>query len=79
MSSRKHSARPAGGPGASRANRKRPPRSKPRGGPSQGEVKAGNAQKREQRKRANPANTVQQGNRANVRQNTIRQGNRRGA
>jgi hypothetical protein len=46
---------------------------------SQRKVKAGNAQKREQRKRTDPANTVQQGNRANVRQNTTRQGNRRGA
>ena len=42
-------------------------------------VKAANARRREQTKRAESADTTQQGNRANVRQNTTRQGNRRSA
>jgi hypothetical protein len=40
-------------------------------------VKSGNARRREQAKRIEKAHTTQQGNRANVRQNTTRQGNRR--
>jgi hypothetical protein len=42
-------------------------------------VKSGNAGRREQAKRIEKAHTTQQGNRANVRQNTTRQGNRRSA
>jgi hypothetical protein len=48
-------------------------------GSSEQEVKSRNAQKREEAKRTNPRNVDQQGNRANVRQNTTRQGNRRSA
>ena len=40
-------------------------------------VKAGNARRREQAKRMEKANTTQQGNRANVRQNTTPQGHAR--
>jgi hypothetical protein len=77
MSPQKHSATGrVGGPGASR---KRPEKSKSPGGLSPRSVKSGNAQEREQIKRANPRNIDQQGNRANVRQNTTRQGNRRSA
>jgi hypothetical protein len=80
MSPQKHStAMRVGGPGASHENRKRPKKSKPHGELSQRQVKSSNAQKREQIKRANPRNIDQQGNRANVRQNTTRQGNRRSA
>lgn len=46
---------------------------------SQRQVKVRNAQKREQAKRVNPRNVDQQGDRANMRQNTTRQGNRRPA
>ena len=42
-------------------------------------VKSANARRREQAKRMEEADTTQQGNRANVRQNTTRQGNRRSA
>lgn len=42
-------------------------------------VKAGNARRREQAKRMEKPDTTQQGNRANMRQNTTRQGNRRSA
>jgi hypothetical protein len=38
---------------------------------------SGNAQQREQNTRMDPANIEQQGNRANVKQNTTHQGNRR--
>jgi hypothetical protein len=69
MSPQRHSAE----------NRKSPAKSKPHGELSQRQVKSGNAQRREQTKRANPDNIDQQGNRANVRQNTTRQGNRRSA
>ena len=37
-------------------------------------MKAGNARRREQAKRMEKANTVQQGSRANIRQNTTPQG-----
>jgi hypothetical protein len=40
-------------------------------------VKARNARRREQAKRVEQADTTQQGNRANVRQNTTQQGHRR--
>ena len=40
-------------------------------------VKAGNARRREQAKGVERANTTQQGNRANVRQNTTPQGHGR--
>jgi hypothetical protein len=66
-----------GGPGASHENRKQPEKSKPHGEISRDEVKSGNAQTREQNKRMNPANVNQQGDHANVRQNTTDQGNRR--
>ena len=46
---------------------------------SERQVKARNAKKREQAKRTGPRHVDQQGNRANVRQNTTRQGNRRSA
>jgi hypothetical protein len=68
-----------GGPGASHENRKQPAKSKPHGELSRKDVKSGNAQKREQSKRMGAGHTTQQGNRANVRQNTTRQGNRRSA
>ncbi|MGH6768708.1 MAG: hypothetical protein ACRECO_06755 [Xanthobacteraceae bacterium] len=42
-------------------------------------AKSGNARLREQAKRVEAPDTTQQGNRANVRQNTTRQGNRRSA
>jgi hypothetical protein len=59
--------------------RKHPQKSTPSRAPSPRDVTADNARRREQRKRLGPANPLQQGNRANVRQNTTRQGNRRGA
>jgi hypothetical protein len=40
-------------------------------------AKSGNARRREQAKRMEKPDTSQQGNRANVRQNTTPQGNRR--
>jgi hypothetical protein len=80
MSPQKHSAtHRVGGPGASHENRKQPEKSKPHGELSTPNVKAGNAQKREQNKRMGQANVTQQGERANIRQNTTRQGNRRSA
>ena len=80
MSPKKNSAVPSvGGPGASHAGRKRLQKPKPDGELSPRQVKFNNAQRREQTKRANPDNINQQGNRANVRQNTTRQGNRRSA
>lgn len=42
-------------------------------------VKSANARRREQAKRMEKPDTTQQGNRANVRQNTTRQGHRRSA
>jgi hypothetical protein len=80
MSPQKQSAATRlGGPPASRENRERPQESKPRNEPSQRQVRSGNAQRREQAKHTNPDNIEQQGNRANVRQNTTGQGNRRSA
>ena len=80
MSPQKHSAtRRVGGPGASHENRKAPKKSKPHRELSEKKVRAGNAQKREQNKRIDKANIAQQGDRANVRQNATRQGNRRSA
>lgn len=58
---------------------RRPEKSKPHGKLAKRQAKSGNAQRREQIKRANQRNIDQQGNRANVRQNTTRQGNRRSA
>jgi hypothetical protein len=80
MSPQRHSAPPRiGGPGASHENRRDPDKSKPHAELSKRETKSGNAQKREQNKRLPGAHVDQQGNRANVRQNTTRQGNRRSA
>ena len=55
------------------------PASKPDREQSETDAKSGNAQAREQNKRIDNENIDQQGNRANVRQNTTRQGNRRSA
>ena len=66
-------ARRAGGPGASRS---RPRKSNAHGGRKE-DIRSGNARRRERAKRTADANVDQQGNRANVRQNTTRQGNRR--
>ena len=68
-----------GGPGARHEHRDRPEKSKPHGELAKRNVKSGNARTREQTKRANQRNIDQQGNRANVRQNTTRQRNRRSA
>jgi hypothetical protein len=78
MASEKHSAtHRVGGPGASHENRKHPEKSKPHADISREDVQSGNAQQREQNKRMDQANVDQQGDRANVRQNTTHQGNRR--
>src|SRR5439155_6191582 len=66
------------GPGASRESRKQPGKSKAHGEREE-HIEADNAREREQAKRVGNANIDQQGNRANVRQNTTRQGNRRSA
>jgi hypothetical protein len=80
MSGRKSAAmKGIGGPGASHENRRYPRKSKSHGELSEPQVKSGNAQQRERNKRMNPRNIDQQGNRANVRQNTTRQGHRRSA
>jgi hypothetical protein len=80
MSPQKHPAsHRIGGPGASHESRRDPDKSKPHAEPSKREMKSGNAQKREQNKRLPGAHVNQQGNRANVRQNTTRQGHRRSA
>jgi hypothetical protein len=71
--------RRSGGPGASHENAERPAKSKPHGELSEPRVKSGNAREREQNKRTDRPNIDQQGERANVRQNTTRQGNRRSA
>jgi hypothetical protein len=68
-----------GNAGGSHENRKHPEKPKSRGKPSAREVTADNAREREQNKRMPGANVDQQGDRANVRQNTTRQGNRRSA
>ena len=72
MSPQKH------GLGASHKNRTRPKKSKPRG-QREKQIRSGNASERERAKRTGNPNIEQQGNRANVRQNTTRQGNRRSA
>jgi hypothetical protein len=78
-----HQKQPAatrlGDRGAHPVRRGRPEKSKPHGELAKREAKSANAQTREQSKRANQRNIDQQGNRANVRQNTTRQGNRRSA
>ena len=45
--------------------------------PSRDQIQSDNARERERAKRTGSTNIDQQGNRANVRQNTTRQGNRR--
>jgi hypothetical protein len=77
--SKKPATRRHGGPGASHENRRQPQKSKPHGEISRAAVKSGNAQEQKRLKRAGKDNVDQQGNRANVRQNTTRQGNRRSA
>jgi hypothetical protein len=52
-------------------------KSKPQAVDNKQAAKAGNARRREQAKRMEKANTTQQGNRANVRQNTTTQGHGR--
>jgi hypothetical protein len=75
MPGEKHSdARRHGGPGASHENRRNPAKSKPRAERSNLRSQAGKAAAR-----GEPTNVDQQGDRANVRQNTTRQGNRRSA
>jgi hypothetical protein len=64
-----------GGPGASHENRKQPEKSKAH----EERIQSDNAGERERAKRKGHPNIDQQGNRANVRQNTTRQGNRRSA
>ena len=49
-------------------------KSKPQAVGNKQAAKAGNARRREQAKRMEKANTTQQGNRANVRQNTTPHG-----
>jgi hypothetical protein len=65
-----------GGRDATPKNRKPPERPEAHGKREQ-HIQPGNAREREQAKRVAGANIDQQGNRANVRQNTTRQGNRR--
>ena len=65
-----------GGPGASDENRRQPEKSKAHKVREE-HIQSGNARDREQAKRTDNPNVDQQGNRANVRQNTTRQGNRR--
>ena len=67
-----------GGPGTSHENRKQPEKSKAHGKREE-QIEAENAREREQAKRLGKTNIDQQENRANVRQNTTRQGNRRSA
>ena len=68
-----------GNAGGGHEKRKHSEKARSRGKPSAREVTADNAQRREQNKRMPGVNVNQQGNRANVRQNTTRQGNRRSA
>ena len=75
MSPQKH-ARRAGGPDASHKKRRQPGKSKAHGGREE-DIRSQNARRRERAKRTAESNVDQQGNRANVRQNTTRQGNRR--
>src|SRR5436190_448292 len=65
-----------GGPGAGHENRKKAEQSKGHVGGKE-HVQSYNARERERAKRTGNAHIDQQGNRANVRQNTTRQGNRR--
>ena len=67
-----------GGPGASHENRRQPEKSKAHGEREE-HIQSDNARERERAKRTENTNIDQQGNRANVRQNTTRQGNRRSA
>jgi hypothetical protein len=77
MSSQKHpDAHRVGGPGASHENRSQPQKSKAHGEREE-DIRSENARQRERAKRTADPNVDQQGNRANVRQNTTRQGNRR--
>jgi len=79
MSPQKHSDTDRiGGPGASHENRKQPQKSKAHGEREE-HIQSDNARERERAKGAGNPNVDQQGNRANVRQNTTRQGNRRSA
>jgi hypothetical protein len=76
MSPRKHpDAHRIGGPGARHENRRQPQKSKAHG--EREDIRSQNARARERAKRTADSNVDQQGNRANVRQNTTRQGNRR--
>jgi hypothetical protein len=79
MSPQKHrDAHRIGGPGASHENRSQPEKSKAHG-EREDDIRSENARTRERVKRTAGSNVDQQGNRANVRQNTTRQGNRRSA
>jgi len=66
----------SGVPDVRHENRKQPERFKAQGEREE-RIQSGNARRREQAKRVGNTNVDQQGNRANVRQNTTRQGNRR--
>ena len=79
MSPQKHpNTERIGGPGASHENRRQPEKSKAHGEREE-HIQSDNAREREQAKRIGNTNIDQQGNRANVRQNKTRQGNRRSA
>ena len=79
MSPQKHpNTERIGGPGASHENRRQPEKSKAHGEREE-DIQSDNAGERERAKRTENTNIDQQGNRANVRQNTTRQGNRRSA
>jgi len=78
MSPQKHANERIGGPGASHENRRQPEKSKAYGEREE-DIQSDNARERERAKRTENTNIDQQGNRANVRQNTTRQGNRRSA
>ena len=79
MSSQKHpDTERIGGPGASHENRKQPEKSEAHGEREE-HIQSDNARERDQATRVGNPNIDQQGNRANVRQNTTRQGNRRSA
>jgi hypothetical protein len=73
MSAKKHpDAERIGGPGASHENRKQPEKSKTHGDREE-RIQSDNASERERGKRTGDPNIDQQGNRANVRQNTTGQ------
>jgi hypothetical protein len=77
MSPQKHpGAHRIGGPAASPENRRQAKKSKAHG-EREDDIRSENARSRERAKRTAGSNVDQQGNRANVRQNTTRQGNRR--